>query len=108
VEDIPWMSNCEEKSLSIRSVGDLANHLSKMGKEITPDGLFRWLREKGYLIKSGRDKNLPTELAMDMELFEVDKRSYIAKDGSNCLIRTTKVTGKGQVYFVNKLLARKE
>ena len=68
--------------------------------------LFEWLRKKGYLIKSGNDKNMPTQRSMERGLFEVKEGSYVDGDGVNRITRTTKVTGKGQLYFVNKFLAR--
>ena len=56
------------------------------------------------LIKSGTEKNMPTQRAMDMKLFEVKEGSFVDGNGVNRITRTTKVTGKGQVYFVNKFL----
>ena len=89
-------------------IRDLAKLIKQNGVDIGQNRLYAWLREKGYLIKSGSDKNMPTQKAMDMKLFEVKEGNYIDGSGRNCITRTTKVTGKGQVYFVNKLLAGKE
>lgn len=85
-------------------IRDLAKLVKQNGVDIGQNRLFAWLRDNGYLIKSGSDKNMPTQKAMDMKLFEVKEGSYIDSKGANCITRTTKVTGKGQVYFVNKLL----
>ena len=68
--------------------------------------LFQWLRDNGYLMKSGSSKNMPTQRAMEMKLFEIKEGSYINGDGVNVITKTSKVTGKGQIYFVNKLLAK--
>lgn len=89
-------------------IRDLAKLIKQNGVDIGQNRLYAWLRKKGYLIKSGSDKNMPTQKAMEMKLFEVKEGNYIDGSGRNCLTRTTKVTGKGQVYFVNKLLAGKE
>lgn len=86
-------------------VGGLAKLIKQNGVDIGQKRLFQWLRDKGYLIKSGSDKNTPTQHAMDMGLFEIKFGSYINGQGENCTTRTTKVTGKGQIYFVNKFLA---
>ena len=85
-------------------IRDLAKLVKQNGVDIGQNRLFAWLRDNGYLIKTGSDKNMPTQRAMDMKLFEVKEGSYIDSKGANCITRTTKVTGKGQVYFVNKLL----
>lgn len=89
-------------------IRDLAKLIKQNGVDIGQNRLYAWLRKKGYLIKSGSDKNMPTQKAMEMKLFEVKEGNYIDGSGRNCITRTTKVTGKGQVYFVNKLLAGKE
>lgn len=89
-------------------IRDLAKLIKQNGVDIGQNRLYAWLRKKGYLIKSGSDKNMPTQKAMEMKLFEVKEGNYIDGSGRNCITRTTKVTGKGQVYFVNKLLVRKE
>lgn len=67
-----------------------------------------WMRENGYLMKSGSSKNMPTQRAMQMNLFEIKEGSYINGDGVNVTTKTTKVTGKGQVYFINKFLGDKK
>lgn len=86
-------------------IGQLAKLIRQNGYEIGQNRLFEWMREKGYLIKSGSRRNQPTQRAMDMELFEVKERTISNPDGSTRITLTTKVTGKGQVYFVNKFLS---
>lgn len=89
-------------------IGELAKLLKQNGIDIGQKRLFAWMREHGYLIKSGSAKNMPTQRAMDMGLFEVKEGSYVAADGSNRTTRTTKVTGKGQQYFINKFLGERD
>lgn len=86
-------------------VGDLAKLLKQNGVDTGQKRLFNWLRDSGYLIKSGSSQNMPTQKAMDMKLFEVKERAINNPDGSVRITRTTKVTGKGQQYFINKFLA---
>ena len=85
-------------------VGDLAKLLKQNGVDIGQRRLFDWLRENGYLIKNGASKNMPTQRAMDMKLFEVKERTIANPDGSVRITKTTKVTGKGQTYFIAKFL----
>ena len=85
-------------------VGDLAKLLRQDGIDIGANRLFEKLREKGFLMKSGSSKNMPTQASMDRGLFEIKEGSYINSDGVNVVTKTTKVTGKGQVYFVNLFL----
>ena len=89
-------------------IGGLAKLIKQQGVDIGQKRLFAWLRENGFLIKSGTEKNMPTQRAMEMNLFEVKEGSYVDGNGVNRITRTTKVTGKGQVYFVNKFLANKK
>lgn len=86
-------------------VGALAKLIHQNGVEIGQKRLFQWLRDHGYLMKSGADKNMPTQRAREMGLFKVKERAIDNPDGSVRLTRTTLVTGKGQQYFINKLLA---
>ena len=86
-------------------IGALAKLIKQNGLDMGQKRLFEWLRNNGYLIKSGTDKNIPTQRAMDMGLIEVKEGSYVDGAGVNRITRTTKVTGKGQVYFINKFLA---
>ena len=93
---------CSDTSILI---GDLAKLIKQNGIDMGQKRLFAWLREHGYLIKSGSSVNMPTQKAMNMELFEVKERSISNPDGSVRITRTTKVTGKGQTYFINKFLS---
>lgn len=94
-----------ETSHSSILVGELAKLIKQNGVDIGQNRLFDWLRDNGYLIKGNRaDKNMPTQAAMEMNLFEVKERTINNPDGSIRITRTPKVTGKGQTYFVNKLL----
>ncbi len=86
-------------------IGDLAKLICQNGVQIGQKRLFDWLREKNYLIKSGSSKNMPQQRYLEQGLFEVKESSVQNPDGSVRITRTTKVTGKGQVYFVNKFLA---
>ncbi|WP_019543907.1 phage antirepressor KilAC domain-containing protein [Selenomonas bovis] len=90
-------------------IGDLAKLIKQNGHDIGQKRLFAWLREKGYLIKrKGLDWNMPTQRAMEMKLFRVKETVVTHSDGHTTVSKTPKVTGKGQVYFVNKFLARGE
>ena len=82
-------------------VGELAKILKQNGVEVGQNRLFGWLRQNGYLIKSGENRNLPTQRSMEMKLMEIKKNTVSNPDGSVRVTRTTKVTGKGQIYFVN-------
>lgn len=86
-------------------IGDLAKILKQNGIETGQKRLFERLRNEGFLIKSGASKNMPTQRAMQMELFEVKESTVCNPDGSSRVTRTTKVTGKGQQYFINRFLA---
>lgn len=85
-------------------IGELAKMLRQNGVDIGQNRLFEYLRENGYLCKSGAMYNCPTQRAMDMGLFEIKETAIQHADGHVTINRTPKVTGKGQVYFVNKLL----
>lgn len=90
-------------------VGDLAKLLRQNGIEIGQNRLFAWLRENGYLInRKGDSWNMPTQKSMDQELFMIKESTHHNSDGSVRISKTTKVTGKGQVYFINKILNTKE
>ncbi|MDR4436088.1 phage antirepressor [Bacillus tequilensis] len=95
-----------ESSESSVLVGELAKIIQQNGVDIGPNKLFQWLRDNGYLIrKKGESFNLPTQRSMDMGLFEIKKRTVSNLDGSIRTARTPKVTGKGQIYFVNKFMS---
>lgn len=83
-------------------IGDLAKIMKQNGVDIGQKRLFEWLRNNGYLMKSGTSRNMPTQKAADMGLFFVKESSVTNSDGSIRITKTTKVTGKGQIYFVNK------
>ena len=85
-------------------VGDLAKLLRQNGVEIGQNRLFDWLRNNGFLIKHGERRNMPTQRSMEMKLFEVKETTINNPDGSIRVTRTTKVTGKGQTYFINAFL----
>ena len=82
-------------------IGDLAKLIKQNGYDIGQKRLFAWLRENGYLIKNGSSKNSPTQRAMDMTLFEIKETTVVLPNESTKITKTTKVTGKGQIYFVN-------
>lgn len=89
-------------------VGDLAKILKQNGINIGANRLFNELRDRGYLIKrKGSDWNMPTQKSMDMELFEIKEHTHIDGNGCNVTTKTPKVTGKGQIYFINKFLKMK-
>lgn len=85
-------------------IKDLATILCQRGLNIGQNRLFEVLREKGYLLSSNAYWNKPSQKAMEMKLFEVTTRLHTSSDGSTYLKYTPKVTGKGQFYFINKLL----
>lgn len=89
-------------------IGDLAKILHGNGIKIGRGRLFAWMREHGFLIKQkGTSYNMPTQRAMELGLFRVKEGSYVDGKGNNIITKTTKVTGKGQQYFINKFLAEK-
>lgn len=86
-------------------IGDLAKLLKQNGVDIGQKRLFIWMRDNGYLIKrKGTDWNMPTQKSMELGLFEVKESTVNNPDGSVRINKTTKVTGKGQQYFINKFL----
>lgn len=90
-------------------IGELAKMLKQNGINIGQNRLFAWMREKGYLIKrKGTDYNMPTQRSMDMGLFEIKETTINNPDGSIKISKTPKVTGKGQVYFINLFLNKEE
>src|SRR5690625_3097061 len=94
-----------ETSRSSVLVGELAKLIKQNGYNIGQNRLFEWLRNNGYLMKRGQSRNLPTQKSMDLELFEVKKRTINNPDGSIRTTSTPMVTGKGQVYFIDKFLS---
>lgn len=92
-------------------IGELAKLISQeairrgeISKKIGQNNLFAWMRSNGYLCKSGERKNQPLQHYVEQGLFELKKGSYVDSNGVNVLTTTTKVTGKGIIYFINKFL----
>lgn len=84
-------------------VGDLAKIIKQNGVDIGQKRLFTWLRDNGFLIKRlGADYNMPTQKSMELELFEIKETAVTHADGHTTINKTPKVTGKGQIYFINK------
>ena len=87
-------------------IGDLAKLIKQNGVDTAQKRLFDYMRENGFLIKQkGESYNMPTQKSMDMELFEIKERTVLNPDGSIRIIKTPKVTGKGQQYFINVFLS---
>ena len=90
-------------------IGELAKIIRGNGVDIGANRLFRWLREHGYLIsRKGSDYNMPTQKSMELGLFKIIERTINQSDGSSRICKTTKVTGKGQQYFVNKFVGEED
>lgn len=85
-------------------VGELAKLLRQNGIDIGEKRLFQRLRDTGYLIKSGSQYNLPTQRSMDLGIMEIKVGTRMGSNGASRITRTTKITGKGQMYFVNKFI----
>lgn len=87
-------------------IGDLAKLIKQNGVDIGEKRLFQWMRENGYLIrKDGASYNMPTQKSMDLEVMEIKESTITQPNGNVRISRTPKVTGKGQRYFVNKILS---
>ena len=91
-------------------IGQLAKLICQNGHEIGQQRLFRWMRDNGYLMKHGSNYNMPMQRYVEQGLFEIKESAVTNPDGSVRMTKTTVVTGKGQVYFINKFLGstRKE
>lgn len=85
-------------------IGELAKILCQNGIDVGQNKLFRWMRNNGYLCSKGESYNQPTQKAMNLSLFEIKKTTITKPDNTLLVTVTTKVTGKGQIYFVNKFL----
>ena len=86
-------------------VADMSKILKGNGIEIGEIRLWEWLRQNGYVIKEkGRSRNMPTQKSMELKIMEVKEGTYINSKGESKITKTTLITGKGQVYFVNKFL----
>lgn len=107
-QDAPKVLFADAVSTSQRSclVAELAKTLQQNGVNIGQNHLFNWMRENGYLCQKGDYYNQPTQKAMKLGLFELKKTSITKPDGSVLVTTTTKVTGKGQIYFVEKFLGK--
>lgn len=101
-------ANAVETSQKSCLVGELAKILRQNGVDIGEKRLFTWMRENGYLCSYGERYNQPTQKSMDLELFEMKKTTITKPSGEILVSVTSKVSGKGQVYFVNKFLKQKE
>ncbi|QOL54506.1 phage antirepressor KilAC domain-containing protein [Bifidobacterium longum subsp. longum] len=89
-------------------VGDLAKVLKGNGVDIGGTRLFAWLRDNGWLMKTGSSRNMPTQKSMELGLFEIKETTVVHSDGHTTINKTPKVTGKGQTFFVNKFLRHRE
>ena len=107
-EDRPKVLFADSVSASHTSIliGELAKLLRQNGVEIGQNRLFEKLREEGYLMKDGSSRNMPTQRSMELELFEVRETTINRSDGGIDVKKTPKVTGRGQVYFVNKFCGK--
>lgn len=98
-------SQAVESSEDSILIGDLAKILRQNGIDVGQNRLFQWMRNNGYLIKSGASRNMPTQYSMERGWFEVQQRVIQVPNGEPKVRTTTKVTGKGQLYFVNRFMS---
>ena len=90
-------------------IGELAKLLKQNGVKMGQKRLFEWMRDNGYLIKrEGSDRNMPTQRSMEMGLFEIKETVISHPDGHTHIVKTPKVTGKGQIYFTDLFLKKDE
>ena len=87
-------------------IGDLAKLIRQNGVDIGQKRLFAWLRENNFLMKRGESYNMPTQYSMELNLMEVKETTINNPDGSARITKTPKITGKGQLYFVEKFLSK--
>lgn len=87
-------------------IGDLAKLICQNGHSIGQKRLFRWMRDNGYLMKQGSSYNMPKQKYVEQGIFEIKESTINNPDGSVRLTRTTKITGKGQIFFINKFLKK--
>lgn len=99
-------SNAVSASKTTILIGALAKLLKQNGINIGQNRLFEWLRQNGFLVKRGDNRNMPTQKAMEMGLFEVKESCHLNSNGCNVITKTTVVTGKGQCYFINRFLGK--
>lgn len=107
-EQAPLVTFAKALQISEHSIliGEMAKILKQNGINIGQNRLFEWLRDNNYLMTKGEQKNLPTQRALDLELFKIKTTTINNPDGSVRLTRTTKITPKGQTYFINKFLGK--
>ena len=107
-QDAPKVLFAKAVETSQRSclVSELAKILQQNGVSIGQNRLFQWLRDNGYLCSKGQYYNQPTQKAMELGLFEIKQTTINKPDGTILVTTTPKITGKGQVYFVNKFLCK--
>lgn len=99
-------SNAVSASKTTILIGALAKLLKQNGINIGQNRLFEWLRQNGFLVKRGDNRNMPTQRAMEMGLFEVKESCHFNPSGYNVVTKTPVVTGKGQCYFINRFLGK--
>lgn len=100
-------ANSVETAKTSILVGELAKIIKQNGYDIGQNRFFEWLRNNNYLIsRKGTDYNMPTQKAMELDLFEIKETSITHADGHISVNKTPKVTGKGQVYFISKFLKK--
>lgn len=97
-------ANCVKTAETSILVGELAKILRQNGVEIGQKRLFEWMRNNGYLIKSGSDRNMPTQYSMERGWFEIKETVITHADGHISINKTPKLSGKGQIYFINKFI----
>ena len=110
-QDKPLVAFANSVSVAKSSilVGELAKLLKQNGVDTGQNRLFAWMRENGYLIsRKGTDYNMPTQRSMEMELFEIKLTTISHGDGHTSISKTPKVTGKGQIYFINLFLGTQQ
>lgn len=110
-EDAPKVIFADAVAASQTSilVGDLAKLICQNGVSIGQTRLFAWMRSNGFLMnRAGLSYNMPTQRAMEAGLFEVKESTFVHSDGRIGIVKTPKVTGKGQQYFINRFLKEKE
>jgi anti-repressor protein len=108
-KDLPKLTFAHAVATSDKSVlvGELAKIICQNGVNIGQNRLFLWLRENGYLGYKGEYYNMPSQKSMNAGLMEVKKTSIVKPDGTTLVTTTPKITGKGQIYFVDKFLTDK-
>lgn len=90
-------------------VGEFAKIMRQNGADMGQNRMFAWLRENGYLIsRKGSDRNMPTQKSMELGLFEIKETTINHSDGHISISKTPKITGKGQLYFTEKILSIRE